>query len=87
MHFINLKCPIFPILYWKWEKWGISKFFRIEKWGISRERHVTSFKTRNETKMKLFEFGAFQNEMHMASREKYIFNMLFEAFHDTPRST
>ena len=45
---------------------------------------MTSFKTRNEPKMKVFEFGAFQNKMHMASREKYIFHMLFGAFHDTP---
>ena len=35
--------------------------------------------------MKLFEFGAFQNIIHMASREKYIFHTLFGAFHDTPR--
>ena len=35
--------------------------------------------------MKLFEFGAFQNKMHMASREKYIFHILFGAFHGTPR--
>ena len=65
---------------------GISNIFCIEKWGISKKRHVTSFKTRNEPKMKLFDFGAFQNKMHMASREKYIFHMLFGAFHDTPRS-
>ena len=44
---------------------------------------MTSFETRNETKLKFFEFGAFQNKMHMASREKY---MLFRAFHDTPYS-
>ena len=51
-----------------------------------KKTHVTSFKTRNQPKMKLFEFGEFQNKMHMASREKYIFHMLFWAFHDTPRS-
>ena len=40
---------------------------------------------KNETKMKVFDFGAFQKYMHMASREKYIFHMLFGAFHITPR--
>ena len=69
---------------------GHFKFFTTEKWGISKKRHVShdviSFKTRNEPKMKLFEFGAFQNKMHMGRREKYIVHMLFGAFHDTPRS-
>ena len=37
--------------------------------------------------MKVFDFGAFQNKMHMASREKYIFHILFGAFHGTPRIT
>ena len=35
--------------------------------------------------MKLFDFGAFQKNMHMASREKYIFHILFGAVHGTPR--
>ena len=35
--------------------------------------------------MKLFDFGAFQKNMHMASREKYIFHMIFGASHGTPR--
>ena len=39
----------------------------------------------NKSKMKIFDFGAFQINMHMASREKYIFHMLFGAFHITPR--
>ena len=43
----------------------ISKIFSIEKWGISKKRHVTSFKARNEPELKLFEFGAFQNKMHL----------------------
>ena len=37
--------------------------------------------------MKVFDFGAFQNKMHMASREKYIFHILFGAFHGTPRTS
>ena len=32
----------------------------------------------------MYNFGAFQIKMHMASREKYIFHMLFGAFHITP---
>ena len=40
---------------------------------------------RNEPKLKVFDFGAFQNKMHMASREKGIFHILFGAFHGTPR--
>ena len=80
-----MKCPIFPISTLKWEKWGISNFFSTGKWGISKKKHVTSFKTGNEPKIKVFEFGAFQKIMHMASREEYIFHMLFGAFHDTPR--
>ena len=34
--------------------------------------------------MKVFDFGAFQKNMHMVSREKYIFYMLFGVFHITP---
>ena len=58
---------------------------KMGKMSHFEKRHVTSFKTRNEPKMKFFEFGAFQNKMHMALREKYIFHMLFGVFHDTPR--
>ena len=46
--------------------------------------HFSQFQN-SEPKMKVFDFGAFQNKMHMTSREKYIFHMLFGAFHDTPR--
>ena len=42
-------------------------------------------KLKNEQKMKVFDFGAFRIRMHMASREKYMFHMLFGAFHITPR--
>ena len=67
------------------EKWGISKNSNIKNRGISKKKHVISFKIKNEPKMKVFDFGAFQNKMHMASREKYIFHILFGAFHGTPR--
>ena len=41
-------CPIFPIWFWKWEKWGISNISNIEKWGISNYSHMINFKTENE---------------------------------------
>jgi len=44
-----LKCPIFPIWFWNWEKWGISK-----------NEHLINLKTENEPKMKFVDFGAFQ---------------------------
>ena len=62
------------------------KKFEHKKSGHFKEKHVTCLKTRNEPKMKIFDFGAFQNKMHMASREKYIFHILFGAFHGTPRT-
>ena len=67
-------------------KWGISKNSNIKNRGISKKKHVTNFKMKNEPKMKVFDFGTFQNNMHMASREKYIFHILFGAFHGTPRT-
>ena len=42
-------------------------------------------RTKNREKLKVFEFWAFQKIEHMPSREKYIFHMLFRAFHNTPR--
>ena len=51
----------------------------------SKKKHATTLKMKNEPKIKVFDFGAFQNKMHMASREKYIFHILFGAFHGTPR--
>ena len=53
----------------------------IEKWGISKKKHLTSLKMKNKPKIKVFDFGAFQIKMHMASRGKYIFHMLFGVFH------
>ena len=32
------------------------------------------------------DFGAFQEKMHMLSREKYLLQMLFGAFQDTSRT-
>ena len=42
-------------------------------------------RTKKTENLKVFEFWAFQKNLHMPSREKYIFHMLFRAFHDTPR--
>ena len=80
MHFF-LKCPIFRI---RWEKWGISGKTNIKKWGISRKKHVINFKTRKEPKMNMFDFGAFQEKLHMLSRAKYLLQRLVGAFQDTP---
>ena len=44
-------------------------------------------RTKNREKLKVFEFWTFQKNMHMPSREKYIFHMLFRAFKNTPRMT
>ena len=69
------------------EKNGAFQIFFVEKNGASqRKKHVTSFKIKNEPKMKVFDFGAFQIKMHMTSREKYILRMLVRAFHITPRN-
>ena len=35
--------------------------------------------------MNMFDFGAFQEKLHMLSRAKYLFQRLFGAFQDTPR--
>ena len=43
-------------------------------------------KTENEPKMNIFDFGAFRKKMHMPSHDKFLFHMLFGAFHITPRT-
>ena len=42
-----------------------SRFSNIKKWGISRKKHVIDFKTGKEPKMNMFDFGAFQKQMHI----------------------
>ena len=66
-------------------KIGYFKYFSIDKGGISNKKHITSFKTKNEPKMKFFDFGAFQIKMQMSSQDKIVLHMLFGAFHITPR--
>ena len=43
-------------------------------------------KTENEPKMNIFDFGAFRKKMHIPSHDKFLFHILFGAFHVTPRS-
>ena len=50
-----------------------------------KKQHVINFKTEKETKMKFFDFWAFQNKMQMPSHDKIIFHMLFGAFLITSR--
>ena len=45
------------------------------------------FRTKKREKLKVFDFWAFQNFMHMKSREKYVFHMLFGAFQITSRTS
>ena len=80
----NFEMPhFFPFPKWDRKNGAFQIFLQQKNWTFRKKRHVTSFKTRNEPKMKLLELRAFQNKMHMASCEKYIFHMLFGAFHDT----
>ena len=57
----------------------------VRKSGISKKMHVINFKTEKKPKMKFFDFRAFRKNRQKLSREKYIFHMLFRAFHNTPR--
>ena len=41
---------------------------------------MINFKTGKEPKMNMFDFWAFQKQMHMPSRAKYILRILFGAF-------
>ena len=50
-----------------------------KKAGHFEKIHVINFKKENE-------MGHFRKKLHKPSREKYIFSMLFGAFHYTPRS-
>ena len=48
-------------------------------WDISNKKHVINFKTKNEPKIKLIDFGAFQIKMQKSSS-------IFGAFHITSRT-
>ena len=43
------------------------------------------FRTEKREKLKLFDFGAFQEKLHMPSRAKYLLRKLFGAFQETSR--
>ena len=51
-----------------------------KKVGHFEKKHVINFKTRKKPKMNMFDFGAFQKQMYMPSREKYLLHILSEAF-------
>ena len=53
---------------------------------FEKKKHVINKKTGNGSKMNIFDFGAFRKEMHIPSHDKFLFHMLFGAFHVTPRS-
>ena len=56
------------------------------KSGAFQEKNTWSdFEQKKREKLKLFDFGAFQEKLHMSSRAKYLLHKLFGAFHDTPR--
>ena len=59
----------------------------IGKWGISRKNHLNNFKTGKEPKMNLFDFGSLQRKMPISSRDKYLIDMLFGAFHGTSHNS
>ena len=53
----------------------------IKKRGISQKKHVINFKKAQKPKMK----WGISKKLHKPPREKYIFLMLFGAFHNTSR--
>ena len=61
------------------KKW---KPYMVRKLGISRKMHVINFKAEKEPQIIVFDFGYFKR-MHMPSRRKCIFHILFGAFHNT----
>ena len=82
----DFEVPHFSNLILRMRKWGNSRFSNAKKWGSSRKKHVIDLKTRKEPKMNIFDFGAFQKQMHMPSRAKYLLHILFGAFQETSRT-
>ena len=56
------------------------------KSGISKKEHVMRIRTKNRENLKVFEFWAFQKNMHMPSRDNDIFRWLFVLTQGTPRT-
>ena len=56
---VFFKCPIFPIF--RIRKNGAFKKNEHKKDGHFEKKHVINFKTEKESKMKFFDFWAFQN--------------------------
>ena len=63
--------------FWKYEQ---EKVWHFEK------KHVINFKTGKTPKLGMFDFGAFQEKMHIPSPAKFILHILFGAFQETPRN-
>ena len=64
------------------EKWGISKISNIWKWGTKKSTWSILKQKRNRNWSSTL--GHFKNAY--ATCEKYIFRMIFGAFHKTPQS-
>ena len=57
------------------------------KSGAFQEKNTWSdFEEKKREKLKLFDFGAFQEKLHMPSRAKYLLHKLFGALQETPRT-
>ena len=54
-------------------------FFKLEIFEMPHFRNIGSIRTNSE-KLKLFDFGVFQNFLQMPSRAKYLLHILFGAF-------
>ena len=78
----SLKCPNFPIWFWKW---GISGILNIKKWGISRKNAWLILKREKHRNWICSILGHFRKTMHMPSRAKVILHILFGAFQETYR--
>ena len=66
---------------------GHFKIFEHKKVGHFEKKHVINCKTGKEPKMIMFDFGAFQEKMHITLRAKYIPHRLLGAFEGTSRSS
>ena len=53
-----------------------------KKVGHFEKKHAINFKTGKAPKLIMFDFGAFQEKLHMLSRAKYLLHILFGAFQE-----
>ena len=59
---------------------------RAKKSGALRKKARDHLKNRKCTENEHLRFWGILKKMHMPSHDKFLFQMLFEAFHDTPRT-